>query len=240
MSIDTTKKIKQVTYNGKEIPLRGYDTSDANVTKHDLPLDITAYGPNGKVEGFVDIYGPNESVGCPFNSMTYNSSNKTITVKGDLGTPIMFRNGCSTTVSVGGDKFGDATAADVAKGKTFTSAAGLKVVGTAAISSGIETVSFRLSNRYNSELWVSFPVVNSSAEENDSVTVTRGTISVGQTVEIEAPANAMITVLGTDRTASDTLTVDKAIPTVNYNGGLTLMSFVALATLKGQTVSISY
>lgn len=145
MSIDTTKKIKQVTYNGKEIPLRGYDTSDANVTKHDLPLDITAYGPNGKVEGFVDIYGPNESVGCPFNSMTYNSSNKTITVKGDLGTPIMFRNGCSTTVSVGGDKFGDATAADVAKGKTFTSAAGLKVTGTAAGSSAAD-VTFDLYN----------------------------------------------------------------------------------------------
>ena len=145
MAIDTTKKIKQVTYNGKEIPLRGYDTSDANVTKHDLPLDITAYGPNGKVEGFVDIYGPNESVGCPFNSMTYNSSNKTITVKGDLGTPIMFRNGCSTTVSVGGDKFGDATAADVAKGKTFTSAAGLKVTGTAAGSSAAD-VTFDLYN----------------------------------------------------------------------------------------------
>lgn len=145
MSIDTTKKIKQVTYNGTEIPLRGYDTSDANVTKHDLPLDITAYGPNGKVEGFVDTYGPNESVGCPFNSMTYNSSNKTIAVKGDLGTPIMFRNGCSTIVSVGGDKFGDATAADVAKGKTFTSAAGLKVVGTAEGSSAAD-VTFDLYN----------------------------------------------------------------------------------------------
>lgn len=145
MAIDTTKKIKQVTYNGTEIPLRGYDTSDANVTKHDLPLDITAYGPNGKVEGFVDTYGPNESVGCPFNSMTYNSSNKTIAVKGDLGTPIMFRNGCSTIVSVGGDKFGDATAADVAKGKTFTSAAGFKVVGTAAGSSAAD-VTFDLYN----------------------------------------------------------------------------------------------
>lgn len=145
MAIDTTKKIKQVTYNGTEIPLRGYDTSDSNVTKHDLPLDITAYGPNGKIEGMVDTYGPNESVGCPFNSMTYNPSYKTITVKGDLGTPIMFRNGCSTTVSVGGDRFGDATAADVAKGKTFTSAAGLKVTGTAAGSSAAD-VTFELYN----------------------------------------------------------------------------------------------
>ena len=145
MAIDTTKKVKQVTYNGTEIPLRGYDTSDANVTKHDLPLDITAYGPNGKIEGFVDTYGPNESVGCPFNSMTYNPSNKTITVKGDLGNPIMFRDGCSTTVSVGGNRFGDATAADVAAGKTFTSAAGLKVAGTAAGSSAAD-VTFDLYN----------------------------------------------------------------------------------------------
>ena len=236
MAIDTTKKIKKVTYNGTEIPLRGYDTSDANVTKHDLPLDITAYGPNGKIEGMVDTYGPNESVGCSFNSMTYNPSNKTLTVKGDLGNPIMLRDGCSTTVSVGGNRFGDATAADVAYGKTFTSAAGLKVKGMA----GIETVSFSIINRYSDELWVSFPVVISSFEGGNSVSVTRGAISVGQTVEIEVPANAMITVLGTDKTASDTLTVDKAIPHTNYNGGLTLMSFVALATLEGQTVSISY
>ena len=41
--------------------------------------------------------------------------------------------------------FGNATAADVAKGKTFTSAAGLKVVGTAAGSSAAD-VTFDLYN----------------------------------------------------------------------------------------------
>lgn len=184
MTIDTTKKIKQVTYNGKEIPLRGYDTSDANVTKHDLPLDITAYGPNGKVEGFVDTYGPNESVGCPFDSMTYNSSNKTITVKGDLGTPIMFRNGCFTTVSVGGDKFGDATAADVAKGKTFTSAAGLKVVGTAAGNSAAD-VTFDLYNNDFAHLVAVYMsktdgVMNTTIPNSDhrSITTSEGSMVV--------------------------------------------------------------
>lgn len=186
MAIDTTKKIKQVTYNGKEIPLRGYDTSDANVTKHDLPLDITAYGPNGKVEGFVDTYGPNESVGCPFNSMTYNSSNKTITVKGDLGTPIMFRNGCSTTVSVGGDKFGDATAADVAKGKTFTSAAGLKVTGTAEerpVSIGIENTDF-------TEVWVGYA-------EYPHGHMSSTTVSNGQTAWVSVEEGSGIVIANT-------------------------------------------
>lgn len=237
MSIDTTKKIKQVTYNGTEIPLRGYDTSDATVTAGDVVSPKVAYGASGKVNGTMANY---RSGVFTLDNTRLSVRGRNLNIKGDPPRAMAIDMNTTVQASTALSNFGNATAADVAKGKTFTSAAGLKVVGTAAVSSGIETVSFRLSNRYSSELWVSFPVVNSSAEENDSVTVTRGTISVGQTVEIEAPANAMITVLGTDRTASDTLTVDKAIPTVNYNGGLTLMSFVALATLEGQTVSISY
>ena len=44
---------------------------------------------------------------------------------------MLFREGSTVILRASPSEFGDATAADVAKGKTFTSAAGLKVVGTA-------------------------------------------------------------------------------------------------------------
>lgn len=44
--------------------------------------------------------------------------------------PIIHRPGSTATVQISSEAFGDATAADVAKGKKFTSAAGLLVEGT--------------------------------------------------------------------------------------------------------------
>ena len=50
-------------------------------------------------------------------------------------------------------EFGDATAADVAAGKTFTSAAGVKVAGTAKIASN-EQVTFSVINNSSGTIWV--------------------------------------------------------------------------------------
>lgn len=46
---------------------------------------------------------------------------------------LLLRNGSDFGLGIADDNFGDATAEDVAAGKTFTSAAGLKVTGTAAV-----------------------------------------------------------------------------------------------------------
>lgn len=127
MAIDTTKKIKQVTYNGTEIPLSGTDTSDATVTASDLAKGVVAYGKNGRVVG--DIV----KSALPSNQMSLaNTSIETsdgqIWFKGnfDEGTVIASKSRIGTYI----DFLGDATAADVAKGKTFTSAAGINVTGT--------------------------------------------------------------------------------------------------------------
>ena len=53
-----------------------------------------------------------------------------------IGADRLFRNGSTVTLKSSLSNFGDATAADVASGKTFTSSAGLKVTGTA--SGGID------------------------------------------------------------------------------------------------------
>lgn len=142
MSIDTTKKIKQVTYNGTEIPLRGYDTSDATVTAGDMANGVVGYGKNGKVTGSL-VRSSNPSNANSLGGTSISSGDGTIWFGGyfDEGTVIASKSKMGAPLEF----LGDATAADVAKGKTFTSAAGLKVTGTAAGSSAAD-VTFDLYN----------------------------------------------------------------------------------------------
>lgn len=61
-----------------------------------------------------------------------------------LAGDVLFRKGASARLSIDNTKFGNATAADVAAGKTFTSERGLKLTGTASVGGGLETVSVSL------------------------------------------------------------------------------------------------
>lgn len=141
MSIDTTKKIKQVTYNGKEIPLRGYDTSDATVTAGDMARNVIAYGKDGKVTGTLSSVA---SVFADATSMSQIGNAIEIDAQTTLAKRILKQNPLISIIATP-SQFGNATAADVAKGKTFTSAAGFKVTGTAEGSSAAD-VTFDLYN----------------------------------------------------------------------------------------------
>lgn len=68
-------------------------------------------------------------------------------------------------VTIPKTKFGDATAADVAKGKTFTSAAGLKVTGTAEGSSP-RPVDVALKNTDFTEVWVGYVPFRGNMTQN--------------------------------------------------------------------------
>lgn len=148
MAIDTTKKIKQVTYNGTEIPLSGYDTSDATVTAGDMSYGVVAYGKDGQVYGTTPtIDGTSEKA----------LGDSTVGFHGGLGKiqlsqriprlGMLFREGSTVILRASPSEFGNATAADVAKGKTFTSAAGLNVEGTMEAGGGAEPVFIELPQR---------------------------------------------------------------------------------------------
>lgn len=141
MAIDTTKKIKQVTYNGKEIPLSGYDTSDATVTAGDMARNVIAYGKNGKMTGTLP------SVSTVFGDATSMSKiGNVINIDAQLKlTKRILKQNPTISITVNPGDFGNATVADVAKGKIFTSAAGFKVTGTAEGSSAAD-VTFELYN----------------------------------------------------------------------------------------------
>lgn len=115
----------------------GTNTSDATATASDIAKGKTAYVQGKKVTGKLTEYLAGETLSY------YTSGDEEITIKRDSDSDnISIKIHCfdddkimrhNSYIELGADVtlFGDATAADVAKGKTFTSTAGLKVTGTA-------------------------------------------------------------------------------------------------------------
>lgn len=113
------------------IEIGGIDTSDATASAEDIVKDKTAYVNGAKVTG--TRLKPSA---VTVKGLTIAGVQDAAHITGEVTENVAIDKGGKVKIIIAGTELGDATPADVAKGKTFTSGSGVKQTGTKEDVSG--------------------------------------------------------------------------------------------------------
>lgn len=121
------------------------DTNNGTISAQDVRSGKKAYSRGSLVRGELSVNDPLKYHGTQTlkivteNNVKYVKLTQGIRPDNNKSETIISGNSQTISVNITASKFGDATADDVAKGKTFTSADGYNITGTAISTSGVDT-----------------------------------------------------------------------------------------------------
>lgn len=160
---NNTASLQAILNTINELPEAGQggtNTSDATVTANDLAEGVISYGKDGKVTGTVKTI--KDSEGYVLNDATVASDGDELSLVSYFPKDVLHRENSYAMTRTPLSKFGDATATDVLEGRTFTSADGLKVVGTGTLKM-FTWEKYSTTNGTTSEAYSQQEVANKSA-----------------------------------------------------------------------------
>lgn len=192
-----THSVKEYENVSVNVESTGTDTSDATLSAALCPRGYTFYAGGEKKTGTMAEFTtmPDSNV----SEIQMNVYTASLNVAYSASKNMYVKTGDTVTTRLNADRFGDATAADVVAGKTFTSANGLKLTGTyEAPSSGgggeIYRTTATLDSNYSTASWkklCNIPFLGENISNHDLFVILNrvSTSSVSAAVSICAASN---------------------------------------------------